>query len=317
MKTEIINEDREINVFQLILCMLTRWKILLLFMIAGAMIWGIRGLVSVDQTDISNIESGEQAYSVPVEVYDIWIKEAIDVLGEGIPQDIPEGRTKIDMVLDTFELIEKLPLMMSNRAAVRNALNSDIKNEKGLSDANVISGVYDLIKGAVIGIVIGILVLFLYQIMSLQVLSADEMIKRYKSYLLGVVLLGGNINRKILAHGVDGSFYDLSREEQIDMISTKLSIMKPGVHRVLLVGNTHEEDMHEIAEMLKSRMSDEMDIDVAVGINRKSASLQKVKDDIDIVVVETVGESSYRDVDQEILMLSALGKSVIGFIAIG
>lgn len=86
---------------------------------------------------------------------------------------------------------------------------------------------------------------------------------------------------------------------------------------MLLVGNTHEEDMHEIAEMLKSRMSDEMDIDVAVGINRKSASLQKVKEDIDIVVVETLGESSYRDVDQEILMLSALGKSVIGFIAIG
>ena len=127
---ECINE-REIDVIQLLLMTLTKWKVILIGGLCGIIAFGV-------YLPFQQAEQAEQAeqQAEQAAVYDKIIADSKEALSHGF-DEIPEGSTLLEQVYYETYIFNALVSAQSERNKISNAKNTDSASEDGRTERRV------------------------------------------------------------------------------------------------------------------------------------------------------------------------------------
>ena len=178
-----------------------------------------------------------------------------------------------------------------------------------------------LVKFAILGLFGGFfLSAFAYAVwyvLSGRVLSADELNRRYRIKALSVLPADNKqgLDATLASFGNDRAYLNMTKEERIQVAASNFSVYAPDVKDVLLVGSVAADTLESVATLLREKIAD-VRFTCASHINENAASLEALKTQEHVVLVEQALKSSYGEVDREMQQLADWGKTVIGSVVI-
>ena len=344
-------EEREIDLKQLFLVILMRWRILLLCgmlgVAAGVAATWMRTAQSAQKTvqtasgtnaenedlNISEYLKEKEYYDRMQALYTQWIDEAQTVLEAGLPETMPEGTTEIDEtqaaleILDWIVTIKKArddmrePSMPSQHIIIQTGEQSE-GIDTVIVNENPAAMLSRIIKGAVIGclggLLAGFMLLAMYYIFAGKVLSADEFNKRYGLRALTVFPAAGlrGVGLKCARAGRDGAYYRMTPVEQVEVACANISVYAPEVKELLLIGSVNGAKLEEVRKAFSERLKD-VSLSCASDINENALSLQALKDHDHVILVEQMLSSRYEIIDRELKTLIDWKKDIVGSVVVG
>ena len=312
-------EEREIDLKQLLLTVLARWQLILILALcgaaAGAAYSALQGTEPAPSQEASVPEltyrEDEAYYETMDALYEQWIREAQEVLAEGMPEPLAEGRSAIEEADTALQLLARIET--ANTA--RGKLTAPEAPSAGGARSVIRYGVI----GCVGGLFLGLFLLAMYYVLSNRILSADEMNRRYRLRALTVLPderhttgVSGTLQRI----GADAVYHRMAGEERLQVAKANFSVYAPDIKEALLVGEMPVAEMEEIRKALSARIP-EVQWSVAAHINENAASLEMLKNAENIILTAKVLSSKYTDLDRMMQTLHDWKKTVVGTVVTG
>ncbi len=306
--------DREIDLRQLGVIVLSKWKIILICMVlglGGGLVMLHRAMnVDMNKTIESTEDYKKQSaeYDQYKAVYDNYIEQIEMVLDEGIPDTIPEGSSRLEQAWYLSQIMLNLNQNKAYIDAYKEPSKQDDKAGIGMGTV-----VKSLAAGVLAGIFVAVLGLLSFVIFSDIVLSAYELGQRYGVRVLAV--LSDDKKKRWFASGRDGFYLRKSGEEQIKSAVAKIKAYDSRITQIVVTGSIEERILTDIANRLKSACAG-LNVSVLTELYESDMAYANSNMDCYVVIVERILGSRYGIVDNEMDILSFLNKSAIGIIGV-
>lgn len=305
-------KDREIDIWQLGLVVLSKWKILMLCIGLGA----IMGFLITQRSQITNSSTTDELteeyqkqkedYDRTKAIYEKYIDQVGLLIEEGIPDDIPEGSTKLEQA---WYLSNTINIYNSIKAQKEALIEQDLTGKtKEIGTTEIIKVV---MAGMIGGGMIGFLGIALCYMLSGRVLSAHEIGQRYGIRVLSALSEGKK--DKVLSYGKDRVYLRESIDEQIKTASMSVRSLVQDTTDIIMAGTIGEKALMEVTNRMKLNLEEYGIIPLPFGnedfyrmINHKSV----------VILVEDILDSRYSVIDNEMRILNDLNADVLGVIGI-
>lgn len=194
----------------------------------------------------------------------------------------------------------------------------------GASRASVLK---EGIKYGIIGFAAGAFVLaFVYALQYLlcgKLMDSDELNDRYGILLLGDYYAPLHAHTNRIDRWIDrmsGITEDKRSVESVYALSAANIMAQVDVEKnskLLLMGNAKSEDFDAAATALSEKLcSSGIDVIAAGNVNESASAIEKLQQAEQVVLIEQRGASRQQDIQKELLILSKLGKKIIGAIVL-
>lgn len=225
--------------------------------------------------------------------------------------------TEIDDEILNKQIIEK-NAMTEWQTALKSA-NSELNALQTPAEQSEPSVLFSALKGVILGALLGAFLAAVYfaclYLFGNKVFSAEEIHNRLGIIPMGSIVLKSQKGRvsKVIRK-LEGRICENS-DDNLAMIAERIYVYAGEGSAVLLTGTTSEDDLKAVLNMLKGKMS-EIQIESFGNILEKAENLRKMRSSENVVLVETCGKSSYKDIAQEIELIKESNKKLVGCIVI-
>lgn len=176
------------------------------------------------------------------------------------------------------------------------------------------------IKFGLIGLILGFILPILYYVLKLifqdRLKSTNELVARYNLPVLGSVKMDGRKQNKLdakISSALGAPNMDSS--DMVEYIASNINLRDENSERLLLVGNAAKENMDKFAELLNSTIGNR-EIVVGGSVKQDSAALSALKDECAVICVEDLQKTRHFDISDEIKIVGASKRNIIGFIVL-
>jgi len=297
------DEEEEVDIKQLLLVVLTKWRIILIVALIGAFLSsGYYFLKSAPSNATKSYNEEKENYDRMKSLCEEWIKISEETLEKGLPEELPEGRTE----LEENQIAVQLLIQVSTLKSLEKGLTNPETPKRDFRDiAKYFLG------GAVFGGVFGILLLATILIASGRVLSCSELNHRYNLKMLA--LINQRESNRLLSCGRDGLYMRMKEEEQIRMACSNLQVYGADKEEFVLLGTVNEKKLKWIKELLVKEIDGKSIIYISDFCD-KVGSCETLRTHDNVILVEEVVNSRYDEIDGIIKLLSDWNKNIVGSI---
>ena len=306
-------EYREIDIKQLVIVLLLKWKILILFLALGVAIGMLYISLSgksggfTSKTGSSSTVIRDQKYDERmINIYDSYIDTAQKMLEGKLAEGTPVGDISFEELEYMTQVIIQIPTVKAGRDAIRKeaAPSGQVQRARGIPE---------VIICAAAGVFFGSAVIVFYYALSGVVLSMSELTRWCGLRPLSVVSQGEG--KRLLRYGRDGSFLKMTIDEQMQIAVANILFYSMRTKEILVTGTIDENSLKSIADEIRKRIAD-CKIEYVPYINENAASYEKLNSYEHVVVVERILSSDYSGIDKELQLLADWKKNVVGIIGI-
>ena len=177
--------------------------------------------------------------------------------------------------------------------------------------------------GFILGAVISVLAIAIYLILANKMMNPADITRRYSLPVLGTLSSGAMPKMKRFAASRLGMSTDSSAEEQAKYIENKYLLHLDDYnlrHKIILIGTAGAEAMENVKERLTQVLDgpEKPEIIVAGDVNKSSNALEILcgRVDASIVCVEKWQKSNMGDIENEMRIIKASEKNLVGVVVV-
>lgn len=182
--------------------------------------------------------------------------------------------------------------------------------------------VTDIVKygglGFIGGLLVGCFAVAVYLILGNRVFSAEEMNRRYHLREITVFPKSEKMkgfNAFVRRFDADASYLRMPAEERLALAASNLSVYAANEKRIVLTGSVGQQALEKVQRLLADLMENR-EILCAPNLMRSAASMEMIREQGCVVLVESAVESRYSEIDREMQQLSNWNRDIIGSIVI-
>lgn len=326
-----MTDEREIDLLELIAEVLKHWKGMILFMLIGAIAVGVFDYARAnyysekkraeEETESEVVEmtyAEKKAVDIALEYEKLYVEAKDNDDAENL---ILLNRTVIDLVKSFNDM--QLEYFNDNSIS---ELWKETKQEEVVLEDNTTIGISPktVVIGAVVFAFIYCMIWALKYIFDGNIKISDDL-----HQLINADLIGSVITVKEPSFVIDKLIYRLKHhavgkvlpvEDSLELIASVISVnAKNGeINEVAFAGCELKKKAYEYCEKLAAILKDSHGINSKIlgDIVYNKDDVETLADERGIVLIETVGVSTYLDIQREMQLINRLGINVIGGVII-